>query len=1175
MRHADDENVHPRGRAEAGSTRGAKTRAPGDAARDRRGMTTTRRAATLESAFGEITNRYVRSRGDGRAATESKARLVGRRAAALLVDPTGLSETIAEVEEWAAALNDRDVRDGPDHPERRTDAASASEDEDEVVASEEASEDEDEDASEDENASFSSRAAELAKMRQVLEISSRVREMCDARTAELEATRAELREAERNFTDAEASRVATEERLASVERDFLASRLASDEETKALRAALADAETAAVVEASTFSSKEVGLKDALREMTLERDRARAGLRDAEMELQALVIEGEAGAGAAEAAAAACDAAAAAEAETSKLRDQLANARLELRLARAESRGRADENEVLADELAARTARSADAEEAPRKNTQSSQTEEEPFVFRGDGSLDDDATEKDHDTSQKETSKASSSSLEEKSRVERSERAAFESKLAALAATVRDANAKVAAAESAAAEASDELAARRLGDAAAERQKRSLERQIDVLKARVGELEAELATARSEALESTASEVSEAVAALEAGHVEALRAMEREVESARAEAAAAETAAAASASAAENSALSADAAFEEARRARMDFVDARDEAERLECLLEEEKRAKARAETRDAEAKKPVTLHVTVVDDTAVCLTTVVQGVYDESDLEKARREASERATESTTALMESALESAVHIAREEAAAERDKALADSAKTHVAALEAAVVSARAEATASARAATRAALEDAEAAMREEIRISQTEYSDEARVSRERAEATEAALATATREFETALAASANEHEREVERLRESLRRAVEERRSISERAEETETALARCRSELADAKANAIEFETKLAEANAARDAARDDAAAKDAELAEYAARAMLHRDFSVSPSPIRAVDVSPFERKDASEGASFRASRRVTERRDSVSASAATPMSSADEAKRSEDDARALDQALVIEELKATLAEAYERERALESALAEAKATDASRAGTQNNDADADADADVSFSVKPEKPEKLWAFREKPEKPEEARPSSETSSPQVREKLRRSVAELDRLRARIADLTHEASYEQTVSAASPSRSAGEDSFARALGGAGRMERSVDISQDVSAYHDAPTPESVRMEERKMLRLITHTGAGPFAASEPRLRFDGFSPTFGAATATPYERTDSAEVSLDVSSASTPPDYDARRFASLLKRGEEEVRKLKARVAAFERAGTEE
>ena len=77
-------------------------------------MTSERRASTVESAFGDITNRHVRIRGDGRAATESKARLVGRRAAALLVDPTGLSEEILEVEEWAVALNDRDARDGPD-----------------------------------------------------------------------------------------------------------------------------------------------------------------------------------------------------------------------------------------------------------------------------------------------------------------------------------------------------------------------------------------------------------------------------------------------------------------------------------------------------------------------------------------------------------------------------------------------------------------------------------------------------------------------------------------------------------------------------------------------------------------------------------------------------------------------------------------------------------------------------------------------------------------------------------------------------------------------------------------------------------------------------------------------------------------------------------------------------
>ena len=111
-RHAGDENVHRRGGArEAGRARGMKTRAFGDTARDRRAMSTARQAATLESAFGDITNQYVRSRGDGRAATESKARLVGRRAAALLVDPAGLSEEISEVEEWAAALNDRGVRD--------------------------------------------------------------------------------------------------------------------------------------------------------------------------------------------------------------------------------------------------------------------------------------------------------------------------------------------------------------------------------------------------------------------------------------------------------------------------------------------------------------------------------------------------------------------------------------------------------------------------------------------------------------------------------------------------------------------------------------------------------------------------------------------------------------------------------------------------------------------------------------------------------------------------------------------------------------------------------------------------------------------------------------------------------------------------------------------------------
>ena len=167
------------------------------------------------------------------------------------------------------------------------------------------------------------------------------------------------------------------------------------------------------------------------------------------------------------------------------------------------------------------------------------------------------------------------------------------------------------------------------------------------------------------------------------------------------------------------------------------------------------------------------------------------------------------------------------------------------------------------------------------------------------------------------------------------------------------------------------------------------------------------------------------------------------------------------------------------------------------------------------------------------------------------------------------------MADLDRLRARIAAATHEASYEQSVAAASPGGflQTTDDSFARALGGAHHMERSsttstiVDVSEDVSAYRDAPTPESVRAEEKRFFLGAGGAGAGPFAAAESRF---AFSPFFRGGAATPCSVS-----SIDVSSASTPPDYDARRFATLLKRGEEQVLKLKARVAAFEGAGREE
>jgi chemotaxis protein histidine kinase CheA len=401
------------------------------------------------------------------------------------------------------------------------------------------------------------------------------------------------------------------------------------------------------------------------------------------------------------------------------------------------------------------------------------------------------------------------------------------------------------------------------------------------------------------------------------------------------------------------------------------------------------------------------------------------------------------------------------------------------------------------------------------------------------------------------------AAADKHRLEVETLRaelesrlalarDALRAQFE--KQIEKKSAETETKLARCLSALASRDADALEAEKKRSKLEAERDAAREDAAAKDAELAEYVARAMLHRDFSVSPSPIRA------ERSDAAVSANVaddvaRSAARRTERSASSASPAAGP--------GADDEASAIDRT-VIEALKDTLAEAYERERALEAALASARAETAD--GVKDAaDVDADADGDaVSVENTPN-------------------PNCDTTSPRVREKLRRSVADLDRLRARIAAATHEASYEQSVAAASPGSlqnnlQTTDDSFARALGGVRRMERSstiVDVSEDVSAYRDAPTPESVRAEEKRMLgeHFFAGAGAGPFAAAESRF---AFSPFFRGGAATPCSVS-----SIDVSSASTPPNYDARRFATLLKRGEEEVLKLKARVAAFEGAGKEE
>ena len=117
-------------------------------------------------------------------------------------------------------------------------------------------------------------------------------------------------------------------------------------------------------------------------------------------------------------------------------------------------------------------------------------------------------------------------------------------------------------------------------------------------------------------------------------------------------------------------------------------------------------------------------------------------------------------------------------------------------------------------------------------------------------------------------------------------------------------------------------ADALEAETKRSKLEAERDAAREDAAAKDAGLAEYVARAMLHRDF-VSPSAIRAEpDPPPSPR---------------TSRRSNVATSRLTTSRRASREKRrkkrligvlggrtgADDEARAIDRT-VIESLKDT-----------------------------------------------------------------------------------------------------------------------------------------------------------------------------------------------------------------------------------------------------------
>jgi hypothetical protein len=137
---------------------------------------------------------------------------------------------------------------------------------------------------------------------------------------------------------------------------------------------------------------------------------------------------------------------------------------------------------------------------------------------------------------------------------------------------------------------------------------------------------------------------------------------------------------------------------------------------------------------------------------------------------------------------------------------------------------------------------------------------------------------------------------------------------------------------------------------------------------------------------------------------------------------------------------------------------------------------------------------------------------------------------------------------------------------ETVSEVSLRDDSPDDSLARALGGTRFMEHSA-CSRDVSAYADAPTPESeanaAKVSFPRLLANAFEGGVRPFRrANQPsEVAPMGFSEN---RVATPS----SESSSVAASSASTPPDYDARRFQAALRRGEARILNLKARVIAF-------
>ena len=1205
------------------------------------------RRVSLEGAFREITNHYTsgtaRGTGTGRGSDKS-GKQMSQRAAKLLSHSNSdeLTDAIQEVEEWAEALNEtRGDEMCDDAFEGLEDDQSDESDYDEV-------DDDEYDALHGDVPENKKRHArsqnEIKKMREVLEISSKVREMCDARGMALETARAEIESLSKRAESAESERDEVKKQMRDQSDTFQSFKTESQKALETKSKQLEDATTEHAISTGTLKSKNRTLSDEVHTSKLDTQKLKNALRDAEMELQVLTIEHNGNTGASEAAAAACVATAAAEAEAGELKGKLiakegelgvlkgtlSGLRNELRKTRAEATGVADTNEVLSDELSVLT-RTAETVTFEKLEAEKSAALEEQNVALRD---------------------ALESTLESTGQKVKD----LEAQLSEQLVMLEQERTRAETAETLASETKSELAVKNLSDSASERQKKALETKItelelelvtlklthdtqdthskvlitqaEELKVTLERVTEELTDTKSE-LTSTTAELSALKvihAAVEKQHVETLHSMELEVDTARQNAKSAELAASEATTAAELSASSCADAFETAKRSAMDFADARDEAERLECelgdakreiaktkkLLEEE-RLKVKSFNQESKDITPVTVLVTVIDDTMTG--------YDDAYVHRRCSEAREEATASTTSLMEDAVESAVHIARREAAIE---------------LKSAVATARAVATATldeARASTRLGLGAAEHMMRLKIEDARNEANEGMRkalaqvdrltgdlnlvshkpsavwrsVAERSASEGEAKIVSLEHELgalEAKLASLETERESEVSTLSQKLTRVghVTIESEVTRASLETErdalklelgmcqsrlasletgrvedeaklgsleTELARCQTELSKCQENlassnaklaeyqyelvdcradlaesnkeftvlqsrCVAVETELVSVTALRDAlseelastqstlekTRDDAAQKDADIAELTAKHMLQRDFSVSPSPIRFTQSAGF-----TSGNGSRTEQLVSD--GSVTASASTPFSN----EKSEEDEE------VIEHLKTNLAESYERERGLELELILARNVIAQSASKQTS-------KDISVSPNP----------------------SEEAT--IRLQLKNSLDSISQLKSRISRLTHEASYEQSIR--TPQNI--ETSFTKALGGTQFMENSGLLSvesKDVSAYVDANTPDSIKRNEtnsnnnlfREMMR--GGFGVGPFSITPNNFQFPN-----NVVTKRSYDSTPQSAVSIAVSSASTPPAYDTVRYEKIMKKGNEEIANLKQRVLGF-------